>query len=328
MTTRQSLRVPMQVEYKPAWLSWVGSTTGCLNALGVDCDLADVAGYSGLAFFINVHEEVCPSGPTALDWQTLLRGVSCLGRSTLVFAATESPADGGREGALDRRRAAYDLVSREIEAGRPCVLWGTYVPEFGIAVGVENGSYCVESFKAHMNEPQPAIPLDELAAPGGPYVLAFPTTAEVPQEAADRYAVCHAVEVLEHRTACGPYATGVAGYETWVSALEQGRAEPMGNSYNAQCWAEAKRFARDFLSRLVERNEHAAEPLRQAVAEYARAADAMGKLAQLFPFPGENREVDDPAKRAEGIEALRTSRDAEARAAGALSRAAADWPLH
>lgn len=327
MTTKESFRVPTQVEYRAAWLSWVGSTTGCLNALGVACDLADVAGYSGVAFFINVHEELCPSGPTAFDWQTLLRGVSCLGRSTLVFAAAEFPADGDREAGLDRRRAAYDLVALEIEAGRPCVLWGTYLPEFGIAVGVEDGSYRVESFKAHMGEPQPAIPLDQLAAPGGPYVLAFPTTTEVPQRDADRYAVCHAVEMLEHRTACGPYATGVAGYETWIRALERGRAEAMGNSYNAQCWAEAKRFAHDFLSRLAERNRHAAKPLKQAVVEYAQAADAMGELAQLFPFPGENREVDDPAKRATGIEALHISRDAEARAADALRQAARDWPV-
>lgn len=315
----------MQVEYRPAWLSWVGSTTGCLNALGVECDLADVAGYSGIAFFINVHEELCPSGPTAFDWQTLPTGVSCPGRSTLVFAATEFPIDGVGEGALDCRRAAYDLVTREVEAGRPCVLWGTYVPEFGIAVGVGNGSYHVESFRGHMGEPQPAIPLHELAAPGGPYVLAFPTTTEVPREEADRYAVCHAVEMLEHRTACGPYATGAAGYDTWITALERDRAEAMGNSYNAQCWAEAKRFARDFLSRLAERSQHAAEPLSQAVAEYVRAASAMGELAQLFPFPGDNREVDDRAKRSAGIEALRVSRDAEARAAEALKRAAADW---
>ncbi len=31
----------MEIEYQPAWLSWVGSTTMCLNALGVECDLAE-----------------------------------------------------------------------------------------------------------------------------------------------------------------------------------------------------------------------------------------------------------------------------------------------
>ena len=63
-----SLKVPMEIEYRPAWLTWVASTTGCLRALGIDCDHADVAGYSGYAFLTNVAEGLHPSGPTAFDW--------------------------------------------------------------------------------------------------------------------------------------------------------------------------------------------------------------------------------------------------------------------
>lgn len=34
--------VAMQIEWQPAWLSWVGATTMCLNALDVKCDMAAV----------------------------------------------------------------------------------------------------------------------------------------------------------------------------------------------------------------------------------------------------------------------------------------------
>jgi len=49
------------------WLTWVGATTGCLRALGVNCDTADVAGQSGYAFRIIINDTLCASGPTAFS---------------------------------------------------------------------------------------------------------------------------------------------------------------------------------------------------------------------------------------------------------------------
>ena len=86
MATRadsSEIRIPMDVEYQPAWLTWVASTTTCLQALGVECDQADVAGFSGYAFHLGIHEEICPSGPTVLEWSQLSRGVHALGRATV-----------------------------------------------------------------------------------------------------------------------------------------------------------------------------------------------------------------------------------------------------
>ena len=160
----------MKVEYQPAWLTWVASTTTCLRALGSDCDLADVAGASGYAFHLCVHEVVCPSGPTVFNWSDLEGGIQYLGRSTLVFHGYECHSEGHID---DRTRAhcreAFEIARREIEAGRPCVMWGAYVPEFAVAVGVDSGSYLVSSFKGCVGEEQPPIPCEEVDAPGGPH---------------------------------------------------------------------------------------------------------------------------------------------------------------
>jgi hypothetical protein len=56
------------VRFGSSWLSWVGATTGCLNALGVQCDPADVAGHSGYAFRLTIVKDVCVSGPTCFAW--------------------------------------------------------------------------------------------------------------------------------------------------------------------------------------------------------------------------------------------------------------------
>lgn len=75
----------MDVNYRPAWLTRVASTTTCLQALGAECDQVEVAGFSGYAFHPGVHEELCPSGLTVLDWSRLSRGVHALGRATIEF---------------------------------------------------------------------------------------------------------------------------------------------------------------------------------------------------------------------------------------------------
>jgi hypothetical protein len=123
VAAKKAVKVPMEVEYPPAWLTWVASTTGCLRALGVDCDQVDVAAHSGYAFLMNVPEGLCPSGPTAFDWGALHRGLALLGRSTLVYSGGECSA--GKEKPEHVRlqcRAAYDIVAREMGEGRPCVL--------------------------------------------------------------------------------------------------------------------------------------------------------------------------------------------------------------
>ncbi len=107
MSTKQTIQLPFAVEYQPAWLTWVGSTATCLRALNIDCDAVDVAGFSGYAFHIAVHEEVCPSGPTVIDWGRLSRGVHALGRATIEFRSPccEISGNAHEEGC----RAAFDF---------------------------------------------------------------------------------------------------------------------------------------------------------------------------------------------------------------------------
>lgn len=314
-----SARVPMEVTYRPAWLTWVAATTGCLNALGVECDTVDVAGYSGYAFIMNVAEDLCPSGPTAFDWAVLSQGVALLGKSTISFRG------GTCGGSPEDFRAAYTLVRSEVEAGRPCVLWGTYVPEFGIAVGVEDGSYLVRTFKPLTGEPEPPIAFDKLEVPGGAYVLAFPVPMKMPREVADQAAVYHAAEILSCQSGHPEYRRGLEAYDLWIAALTAGKADAFGNSYNAQCWAEAKRFAHQFLLRLAGRNESVAAPLGRAAEAYGEAAGHMEVVAGLFQFPDTSGQVNEPEVREKAIEALRAARAAEARAVAAVGEAAVQW---
>jgi len=321
------VKVPMEVEWVPAWITWVGATTTCLQALGVACDAADVAALSGYAFMLSVHKELCPSGPTVFDWGMLPAGVNLLGRSTLQFQSTD--CHGGENSSDTTRahcRAAYQFAAREVAEGRPCVLWGAYLPEFAVVVGVGGGCFHVKSFRECTGEPQPPIPCEELQAPGGPYVLAFPTpTTERRPGGPDRFAVSHAVQLLYGPSAGGDYTYGLAAYDAWIAALEADTVNPFGNAYNTQCYAEGRLYAHGFLKRAAGRNPAVAEPLTRAVEAYGEAREAMRELAGLFRFPPHG-EIKDPANRAKGIELLRQAKAAETRAAEALREASGgEW---
>jgi hypothetical protein len=317
--TTKATGVPMAVRLQPSWLSWVSSVAGCLNALGTVCDNAEVAGHSGYAFLSSVADKVDVSGPTRVNFPLLASGLLALGRSVLVFTGATC-----MKGKSDDFRFAYDLVAGEIAAGRPCVIWGAHVPEFGVAVGVEDGRYMVES----MTEKHDPIPFDKLSACVGVQVLAFPTAAGRMGIDPDSSALHRALACLGWQTGDPKYASGQAGYDKWIAALESGEADPFGNSYNAQCWTDAKRMAREFVRRLAGRNAAARRQLDDAAAAYGEVVEAMEKVAGLFPFPDGEKRVGDPAIRRQAVEPLRAAKGAEAKAATALAAAAAVWPAY
>jgi len=308
---------PLEVEYQPARLTWVASTTACLRTIGVDCDQVDVAGFSGYAFHMGVHEEACPSGPTMLDWSRLSRGVHSLGRATMEFNSPCCEVSGtARE---DSCRAAFELVRNELLAGRPCVLWGTYVPEFGVAVGIEGEAYQVKTFKEVLQQEQPAIPYNETEPPGGVYVLGFPAEAEYGELQRDLAAILEALRQWS-RPAYGQNRFGTEAYDVWIEALRAKRANRFGCGYNAACYAEGRRFAQQFFERMSTRRPLAANLLTQAAESYREAADTMDRVSEVFPFSHDDEgPITADAKIGQAAELLADARAAEAQAMAFLT---------
>lgn len=317
------VRVPMEVEIESSWLSWVTAANGCLRALGIDCDNVDVAGHSGYAFHMCITDVAGVEGPFFLPWSDLANGVRMLGRSTLEFRGTWSATDEQYRG---NDLHAFELAKREVDAGRPCVLWGLTEPEFGIVTGYEGEQYVYvwsghggREVRMHWSDP---------ANHGGAYLLMFPTPSDVPRVVADRAALVHALNFL-HRRSNGPNLSyGLEAYQQWIDALRGNRADGFGNRHCAQSFSNAKEYARDFVTRLAERNDFAAGPLDLATIAYQECADAMGIAAQLFPFPGpEEENVEDIVSIDEASDALATALKAETQAAEAMERALeVEWP--
>jgi len=318
-----AVRVPMPVEIAPSWLTWVTAANACLRALGCESDNVEVAGQSGYAFHMCITSVAGVEGPTTLPWEQLSAGCRRLGRATTEFQMGPRGDEPDWVAAEDER---FRIATREIDAGRPVVLWGITMPEFAAVVGYEGDEYLYRWSGDGGQELR--MPHAESSDPGGPYLLAFPSSATVSRIEGDRAALVNALTFLHRRPDRPEHRFGLEAYDRWIRALQGGHAKRFGNSYCAQCFGNAKQFARDFVTRLRDRNVHAEAPLDGAVIAYQECAEALDAVARLFPFPpGDDEAVADPIAIDDACQALTKAREAEVRAVAAIEAALAiDWP--
>jgi hypothetical protein len=315
-------RVPMEVRPEFGFLSWVASAGGCLRALGCECDKVDVAGHSGYAFHMCVNSAVDVSGPTTLPWSDLADGLRSLGRSTMSYQVGPYASEG--EDWKGGEPMCLELAKREVDAGRPSVLYGAAEPEFVIVVGYEGNEWL---FLGLVDGQEYRVANGDLKDPYGPYLLMFPSTSHVKPVVGDRVALVNALNFLHRRPAMADQRFGLAAYDHWIAALQAKRSTAFGGSYAAESYSQGRQYARDFIGRLTGRNPHAAGPLDEAHIAYQECAEAMVTVARLIPFPRGAGNTEDPVTITQACEALAAARDAETRAAAAIEKALeAEWP--
>lgn len=320
--------------YQTCWLSYTGAISGALKSLGTDRDIVDVAGYTGYAFVLNVSKgQTCLSGPTALGvWDDMTAATGVLGQKVKAWCSDKGfpEAGGGPLSSYDHERArkVFGLIKKEIDGGKPVVLWGLPIPEYGIVKGYRGDSYLVSTYRRATGQPDDPIKYDALQAPGCMHFVMF--KGEAKGEPDDREAVRRAVKLAEGKWAIPRYAAGPAAYDEWARVLETGSLEEgtlnyHGNAYVVQCYLEGRECASEFLERLAER--HKGKPQSRHLAEasksYAEVGKALAEVGKLFPFGFNGTFPQD--KRTKGAAILRSAKPHEEAAIGHMRKALEAW---
>ena len=113
------------LRWKPMWISHLGCVKGCLDYLGLDVSAAWLFGATGHAFILNVHEVVCPSGPTAWNTEMIKKLGENIGYSTDMIMAWKSDND-----FKEKRKIAWEKTRMALDEGLPCYGWEMDIPEF------------------------------------------------------------------------------------------------------------------------------------------------------------------------------------------------------
>ncbi len=301
------------LRWKPKWVSQLGCLQGCLDYLGVAVSDAWLFGLSGYAFALNVHEELCPSGPTA--WKSaittqLSQNVGC---QIHQISAHKSQPD-----FTEKRETAWREVREAIDQSRPCYAWELKIPEYYVIHGYDETGYLFNG--PLCNDGCGPMPWNKLADSG---IGWLEISIIDPAEAADAKAAIHqalsfALDIAQHseRWTFPAYATGLEGYKLWIACLEEQRGNG-GAAYNAAVWSECRQNASAFLQQAKSIvDTRCAELMDDAIGHYDVVAEKLRLVADLFPVIGVSEKEQtlhfkDEDRRLKAVDALQRAYRAE-----------------
>jgi len=309
----------MQDKIKPvgAWASFLGCTQACSNYLGEGHSAHWLWGVSGYAFLINIHPELCPSGPTAFDNSFLKSNAAALGLQfeSIVFNKYEDEF-------APKQQEAHARVKQALENDVPVFGWELGIPEYYLLAGTDDKGYLYFDFDSSVKH----CPLDSIATSGigmAEFNLLSPTGASVEPLDQIKSALKFLQDYHSHpeQFALPGYTMGNAAYGVWITALEEGKADPFGLAYNSNVWAEARSHALGFIREMKGKLSvsHDTSLLDNAISDFGIVSSDLNQLCQIYHFPP--REGDQtPENAAVAIQLLMQARAAEESGIQALLR--------
>jgi hypothetical protein len=298
------------LSWKPMWVSHLGCIRGCLDYLGIDMSDDWLCGGTGHAFVLNIHDVVCPSGPTAWVTEGLFRlGVNLGYQQDGVFSKRGMP---GFETAAAE---AWDFTRRNLDEGIPCYGWELAIPEFYVIYGYDDtGYYFSGALQDQGPMPKPwehlgtsRIGVIEVYSVSGTYRADDIETVRAALEFALRHAEGPEEWIFPK------YSSGLAGYDAWIRSLEEGTADGHGMAYNSAVWHECRDHAAGFLREAAERlGGRYSGRFNGPISAYGKVAELLGSVEELYPLEKLQPEhIEDGDRRMKAAGLLREARDAE-----------------
>ena len=267
----------MNLEQPPCDTSLMGVAQGAMAHYGLDATVHEAFVLSGHAFVINIHEELCPSGPYCWNYRPVLGLLGNLGLRVEEIGMLTPAASS--EAARAELEAA---VCAALDEGAVCSLLGL---DHQLVLARDGDGFVVAQPWGSGVESTPARlsfgTWREYRA--GPPVVFYKFTGSAEprraEAAALQAALDFALDVWRRPSeyAWERYGMGDAAYANWLAAIDAGCAEEHGNWWNAVVWGECRERAGDYFQRLA-----AAEfpdPVdREAARGLARQYRALAKL--------------------------------------------------
>ncbi len=239
----------------------LGVVRGAADHYGIALSTPMLYGLSGHAWLINIHPQLCPSGPYCYDCTPnceLLAGAG-LATERLGFYG---PDQG------DTPRAEVEAKLRaEIDNGAACYLVNM---EYQLLLGYdETGFITAQPWAPCVDFPPKHLTFDTWAELGADIHLAFAVLRPVPaQPLAESVAASlnYAARIWSDPPATGHYGFGPNAYDFWLQAVRDGHGASHGNWWNGTVYAECRQNAAAYLRELATLYPTAA-PLATELAE-------------------------------------------------------------
>lgn len=318
------------------WDSYMGCLQGCLKYLHSDVSPAWLYGVSGHAFGLNIHKQLCPSGPHVWSgWGNVQANESLLG---LKIERIGPWFKGHDDQYQVHKQLVWDRTRQAIDAGVACISYDMSWGEFYVVNGYDEQGYFY--WNTDMGALKQAGPVAwNKYGDGGvvstvalQYVTATKPTGTSHQ--AVKAALKWAMDFGTRGDANDPmrqpaYASGLAAYDQWIRALDDPecwKGECTGAMYNAEVWRECRRNAVGFLQEAKARlSEAKLNPLfDEAIRHYQRVERKLGIVCDQFGFDSAAAKDPQAERRARAQRALLEAKRSEQQGLEALGQIVAN----
>jgi DNA-binding HxlR family transcriptional regulator len=283
-------------KYESCWISFLGCLFGVLKSLKVKTSMSEVAGYTGYAFYVNISTaKLSPSGPTTFSnyiWDSIKEGIHYHGWEFKEYTDMGRYPKSVLKNENDQLKALklYNWIQDNLKVtNHPIILWGAFLPEFGIVNGVNNETYQVSTYRYQFNSKDSPINFDSLECPSYLQALSFiKKESTSSQEQMDLNALKKALTFNLKAPPTENYTIGPSAYQIWSKNLKNKFNQPTAyhaNSYLGECYYELKTLCVLFLNTLADRySGNRSKKLKQAAQEYQEVMDLLAKFKKIFPF--------------------------------------------
>jgi hypothetical protein len=272
------------ISQPPFQTTLMGVLKGALDYHGIGHSDAAAFGGSGHAFLINVHDEICPSGPYCWRYDSfwpLVRNVGLEVEDLGFFHGQSGP---------EERKAVEAKLRAALDAGVPCSMMNM---ENQLVTGYDDDRLLL----AQPWECSPEVT---------PATLTFGTWAELGDEVHVNFFVLRKAEPAPRdqvirdslRWACAlhfkpdehsieRYGVGPRAYDNWAKAVEKGMGGSHGNWWNAEVWSECRLMASAWFRELSAADRPTrAELARLLVKDYAEIGELLKSVGdKTMPIP-------------------------------------------
>jgi len=262
----------------------VGVVKGALDYYGSSVSAAAVFGGSGHAFMMNVHEQLCPSGPYCWKYAEFYPLVCNLGLEMMEIGFCH---DGST---LEERAAVEQKVREHLDQGHPCAVGNM---DNQLICGYDdNRLLMVQPWGTCCDTTPSGLTYGTWQEFGKEIHASFWTLGKAPvadETKVIRDSLSYAIGLHRNPREHSPekYATGSEAYDNWVKAVETGHGASHGSWWNAKVWSECRAMAGAWFEELAQRHGNVASQARELGSAYKEIAARLEKAGNKEMDPAE-----------------------------------------
>jgi len=259
----------------PLNTTMMGVLKAAADYYGLRLDAPMIFGLSGHAFLINIHTQICPSGPYCWKREHALPLIENLGLrlTDLGFFSTDA-GDAVRVEVEQKLRVA-------LNKGIPCSLLNL---EHQIIHGYDDtGFFTAQPWAPHHLFPPATLSCGSWKEFGNLFHVNFYMIEQVPPidlRQAMLTSLDYAAELWENpvKHSLEDYGVGPTAYDNWIQAVPDA-GSGHGNWWNATVWSECRRMAADYFSRIADEKRSVTVLCARLSQAYLRIAGNLGKAS-------------------------------------------------